>query len=161
MSRIFILAFVLFATLFAVNAAPFALEKRDTKFSLCLDSLPDVVVPLRIILTPEVVVAGGIETFDIIGTMKKDIVDGDFIIITFTDNKAEQPILGKVTVDICNPGFECPIKAGTQFFTTQQVIAPANLPSKYFINVGIVHPLPPSDADTIACSFGIVDRHRR
>ena len=54
MSRIFILAFVLFATLFAVNAAP--LVKRETQFLPCPNLPPDV-APLDVKMTPDPVVS--------------------------------------------------------------------------------------------------------
>src|SRR5581483_11561788 len=108
MSRIFILAFVLFATLFAVNAAPLALVKRETQFKLCPDSPPDV-VPLDVKMTPDPVVPGGQETFVISGTMKQDIDDGAFLGIVFIDLVAKQPIGDPLIVDICSStGVKCP-----------------------------------------------------
>ncbi|PKB99198.1 hypothetical protein RhiirA5_366577 [Rhizophagus irregularis] len=117
MSRIFILTFVLFATLFAVNAAPLALEKRDIQIQPCP-------------VTPDPVVPGTEETFDIKGTMKKDIVTGDFLSIAFIDNVVKQPIGDPLVVDICSlPGATCPTKAGTAFSTTQKYTAPKELPT--------------------------------
>jgi hypothetical protein len=151
MSRIFILAFVLFATLFAVNAAPLALVKRETQFLPCPGFPPDV-VPLDVKMTPDPVVPGGQETFDIKGTMKKDIVDGDFLVIAFIDANAEQPIGEPLIVDICkSTGVKCPIKAGTEYSTTQQLTAPAKLPSPYVIGIGIGH-----ENEPIACAYTLV-----
>ncbi|PKC65561.1 hypothetical protein RhiirA1_460890 [Rhizophagus irregularis] len=90
MSQIFILAFVLFATLFAVNAAPLALEKRDIRIQPC-PGLPPGVVGLNVTVTPDPV-PGTEETFDIKGTTKKDIVTGDFLSIAFIDDVTEQSI---------------------------------------------------------------------
>ncbi|PKB94151.1 hypothetical protein RhiirA5_439440 [Rhizophagus irregularis] len=83
-NQIFILAFVLFATLFVVNVVPLALEKRDIGNQPCL-SLPPGVVGLNVIVTPNPV-PGTEEIFDIKGTMKKDIVTGDFLSIAFIDD---------------------------------------------------------------------------
>ncbi|GBC21798.2 hypothetical protein GLOIN_2v1614005 [Rhizophagus irregularis DAOM 181602=DAOM 197198] len=104
-------AFVLFATLFAVNAAPLELEKRETQFTPCPDFPPDA-VGLDIKMTPDPVVLGAVETFDIKGTMKKDIIAGDWLVT-------------------------CPITAGTVFSTTQEYTAPDELPAKYTIAVAI------------------------
>ncbi|RGB29622.1 hypothetical protein C1646_672308 [Rhizophagus diaphanus] len=120
MSRIFILAFVLLATLFAVNAAPLALEKRETKFEQC-PNLPPTVAILDVKITPDPVVAGGDETFDVKGTMQKDLVTGDLIVFAFIDLVTNQPIEDPLIVDLCTlPGVTCPIKAGTVFSTTQK-----------------------------------------
>ncbi|CAB5370981.1 unnamed protein product [Rhizophagus irregularis] len=75
MSRIFIFAFVLFTTLFVVNAAP--LEKRKTSFPLCPGFPPDT-VGLDVKMTPDPFVPGQEVTFDIKGTMKSDIFIDDF-----------------------------------------------------------------------------------
>ncbi|UZO15594.1 uncharacterized protein OCT59_007011 [Rhizophagus irregularis] len=55
MSRIFIFAFVLFATLFVVDAVP--LEKRKTSFPLCPGFPPDT-VGLDVKMTPDPFVPG-------------------------------------------------------------------------------------------------------
>ncbi|PKC55927.1 hypothetical protein RhiirA1_474798 [Rhizophagus irregularis] len=137
MSRIFILAFVLFATLFAVNAAPLELEKRETQFTPCPDLPPDA-VGLDIKMTPDPVVLGAVETFDIKGTMKKDIIAGDWLGIAFIDLAKQLPIEYPLALDICTlPGVTCPIKAGTVFSTTQEYTAPDELPAKYTIAVAI------------------------
>ncbi|RGB40080.1 hypothetical protein C1646_753768 [Rhizophagus diaphanus] len=156
MSQIFILAFVLFTTLFAVNAAPLALEKRDTQIQPC-PGLPPGVVELNVTVTPDPVVPGTEETFDIKGTMKKDIVTGDFLSITFIDNVTEQPIGDPLVVDICSlPGATCPTKAGTAFSTTQKYTAPKELPTSYAIGIGIGHHVQPPNVEPIACEIVIV-----
>ncbi|EXX56457.1 uncharacterized protein OCT59_017818 [Rhizophagus irregularis] len=155
MSRIFILAFVLFATLFAVNAAPLALEKREILFLPC-PGLPPDVVGLDVTVTPVPIVAGTEETFVIKGTMKKDIVTGDFLGIAFIDINAKKPIGDPLVVDICSlPGVTCPIKAGTAFSTTQKYTAPKELPTSYAIGIGIGHGQPPN-VEPIACAFTLV-----
>lgn len=157
MSRIFILAFVLFATLFAVNAAPFALVKRETQFLPCPNAPADVAL-LNVKMTPDPVVPGGQETFAITGTMKKDIVDGDQLLIAFVDPNAQQPIGNPLLVDICkSTEAKCPIKAGTEFSTTQTLTAPSEeeLPSTYIIGVGIGHGQPPN-VEPIGCAYALI-----
>ncbi|PKY36048.1 hypothetical protein RhiirB3_457869 [Rhizophagus irregularis] len=61
MSRILILAFILFVTLFAINAAPLELVKKETQFLLC-DSFPPEVVELNVKITPDPVVLNTEET---------------------------------------------------------------------------------------------------
>ncbi|EXX63310.1 uncharacterized protein OCT59_024128 [Rhizophagus irregularis] len=156
MNRIFILAFVLFATLFAVNAAPLELVKRETKFPPCPNAPPDV-VGLDVKMTPDPFVPGKEETFDIKGTLKKDIVAGDLLGLGFIDLVAEAPIGDPLVVDICTlPGVTCPIKAGTAFSTTQQLTAPAasDLPKSYAIIIAMEHGTPP-DVEALACSAAI------
>jgi hypothetical protein len=151
MSRIFILAFILFATLFAVNAAPLALEKRETQFQTCAGLPPDV-VGLDIKMTPDPVVPNTEETFDIKGTMKKDIVAGDWLGIEFIDDDTEIPLEDILFVDICTlPGVTCPIKAGTAFSTTQKYTAPKEFPKSYAIVIAIGRGKAPV-AEPIACS---------
>ncbi|CAB4400141.1 unnamed protein product [Rhizophagus irregularis] len=155
MSRIFILAFVLFVTLFAVNAAPLELVKRETQFLLC-GSFPPEVVGLDVKITSDPVVPNTEETFDIKGTMKKDIVTGDFLVIAFIDVAAEQPIGDPLIADICSlPGVTCPIKAGTAFSTTQKYTAPKELPKTYGIRVEIRHGQQPN-VEPIACAGALV-----
>ncbi|GBC32649.2 hypothetical protein RIR_jg12048.t1 [Rhizophagus irregularis DAOM 181602=DAOM 197198] len=159
MSRIFILTFVLFATLFAVNAAPLALEKRDIQIQPC-PGLPPDVVGLDVTVTPDPVVPGTEETFDIKGTMKKDIVTGDFLSIAFIDNVVKQPIGDPLVVDICSlPGATCPTKAGTAFSTTQKYTAPKELPTSYAIKIGIGHHVQPPNVELIACEIALVRKN--
>ncbi|CAB4400551.1 unnamed protein product [Rhizophagus irregularis] len=75
-------------------------------------------------MTPDPFAPGQEETFDIKGTLKNDIINGDLLGIAF--NLAEKhPVGGPLIVDICSlPGVTCPIKAGTTFSTTQKYIAP-------------------------------------
>ncbi|CAB4479098.1 uncharacterized protein OCT59_027485 [Rhizophagus irregularis] len=154
MNRIFILAFVLFATLFAVNAAPLELVKRETKFPLC-PGLPPDVVGLDVKMTPDPLVPGQEETFDIKGTLKKDVVAGDLLGLGFVDLVAKAPIGDPLVVDICTiPGVTCPIKAGTEFSTTQKYTAPKDLPQSYAILVAMEHGNPPN-VEALACSAAI------
>ena len=154
MSRIFILAFVLFATLFAVNAAPLALEKRQILFLPC-PGLPPDVVGLDVKMTPDPLVPGQEETFDIKGTLKKDVVAGDLFGLGFVDPVAQAPIGDPLVVDICTiPGVTCPIKAGTAFSTTQKYTAPKDLPQSYIIVVAMEHGTPP-DVEPLACSAAV------
>jgi hypothetical protein len=151
MSRIFILAFVLFVTLFAVNSAPLALEKRETKFGPC-PGLPTIDVKI----TPDPAVAGGDETFDIKGTIQKDIVTGDWIILAFLDVVAKQLLEEPLDVDICSlPGVTCPIKVGTEFSITQNYIAPPKFPNTYVILVGIGRGIPPN-TEPLGCAVALV-----
>ncbi|POG76759.1 hypothetical protein GLOIN_2v1553883, partial [Rhizophagus irregularis DAOM 181602=DAOM 197198] len=154
MSRIFIFAFVLFATLFAVNAAP--LEKRETSFPPCPDLPPDA-VGLDVKMTPDPFAPGQEETFDIKGTLKNDIITGDLLGIAFINLAEKHPVGGPLIVDICSlPGVTCPIKAGTTFSTTQKYIAPGaeELPKSYAIVIAIEHGNPP-DSVALACSAAI------
>ncbi|POG70719.1 hypothetical protein GLOIN_2v1614005, partial [Rhizophagus irregularis DAOM 181602=DAOM 197198] len=154
MNRIFILAFVLFAMLFAVNAAPLELVKRETKFSPC-PGLPPDVVGLDVKMTPDPFVPGQEETFDIKGTLKKDVVAGDLLGLGFIDLVAQAPIGIPLVVDICTiPGVTCPIKAGTAFSTTQKYTAPKDLPQSYVILVAMQHGTPPN-VEALACSAAI------
>lgn len=151
MSRIFILAFILFATLFAVNAAPLELGKGETKFLPCPGVKPGVVL-LDIKMTPDPVVPGKQESFDIKGKMKKNIVKGDLLGIVFVDIINNEPMGEPTVVDICkSTGAKCPVKAGTEFSTTQKLTAPAKLPPTYAILVGIGH-----GTQQIACAHAIV-----
>ncbi|CAB4396098.1 unnamed protein product [Rhizophagus irregularis] len=137
MSRIFILAFVLFATLFAVNAAPLALEKRETQFQQCSD-FPDVVV-LDVNMTPDPPVSNTEETFVIKGTMKTNIIAGDWLAFIFYDLYEQQPIGDTHWFDICTrPGVTCPIKAGKAFSITQKCTT-SELPLLYTIGILIGH----------------------
>ncbi|RGB28704.1 hypothetical protein C1646_767501 [Rhizophagus diaphanus] len=159
MNRIFILAFVLFATFFAVNAAPHELVKRETKFPPC-PKLPPDVVGLDIKMTPDPFVPGQEETFDIKGTLKKDVVAGDLLGLAFISIEALAPIGDPLIVDICTvSGITCPIKAGTAISTTQKYTAPGakELPQSYVIGIVMEHGQPPY-IDPLACSaafFGI------
>ncbi|CAB5368137.1 unnamed protein product [Rhizophagus irregularis] len=157
MSRIFILAFVLFATLFAVNAAPLELEKRETKFPPC-PGLPPGAVGLDIKMTPDPAVIGAKETFDIKGTMEKDIVDKDWLGIGFIDLDEQKTHRTSPYFEyLCNTGVTCPIKAGTEFSTTQEYTAPGEFSARYAIVVAIGRGLPP-DGESLACfSFIIGD----
>ena len=151
MNRIFILAFVLFAMLFAVNAAPLELVKRETKFPPC-PGLPPDVVGLDVKMTPDPFVPGQEATFDIKGTLKKDVVAGDLFGLGFVDPVAQAPIGDPLVVDICTiPGVTCPIKAGTAFSTTQKYTAPKEFPKSYAIIVAIGRGKAPV-SEPIACS---------
>ncbi|UZO13338.1 uncharacterized protein OCT59_004840 [Rhizophagus irregularis] len=61
-----------------MKQTPLELEKRETQFTPCPDFPPDA-VGLDIKMTPDPVVLGAVETFDIKGTMKKDIIAGDWL----------------------------------------------------------------------------------
>ncbi|CAB4436781.1 unnamed protein product [Rhizophagus irregularis] len=104
-------------------------------------------------MTPDPVVLGAVETFDIKGTMKKDIIAGDWLGIAFIDLAKQLPIEYPLTLDICTlPGVTCPITAGTVFSTTQEYTAPDELPAKYTIAVAIGRGIPPEKIVPIACS---------
>ena|SRR6266536_3290736 len=74
MSRIFTFVFILFATLSIVNAAPYHLDKRETKFSQCPTSRPGS-APIDVKISPDSVVPGGVVTFKITGTLIYDVND--------------------------------------------------------------------------------------
>ncbi|CAB4439524.1 unnamed protein product [Rhizophagus irregularis] len=87
--------------------------------------------------------------------MKKDIVAGDWVSITFFD-VAKQPIEDTHWLDICTiPGVTCPIKAGTAFSTTQKYTAPKELPQSYVIVIATGHGQG-FEAKPIACSVAFI-----
>src|SRR5438046_852144 len=153
MSRIFTFVFILFATLSIVNAAPFQLNKRDTQFSPCPDLPPDV-VPLDVKMSPDPIVPGGTETFDITGTLKHDLEEGSFLGIAFIDPVAKLPIGDPLDVDICSQT-KCPVKAGTPYTTKQTITAPPELPPTYMILAGIGDGTPPN-LTPYACEYALV-----
>ncbi|CAB4439517.1 unnamed protein product [Rhizophagus irregularis] len=109
-------------------------------------------------MTPDPFVPDNEVTFDIKGTLKKDVVAGDLLGVGFIDiGHSGLPIDDPLILDICTlPGVTCPIKAGTAFSTTHQrlLFAPAasDLPQSFVIVVSMAHGRDPPNLETLACS---------
>ncbi|KAF0523993.1 hypothetical protein F8M41_015182 [Gigaspora margarita] len=130
----FILAFILFALLLTVNAAPFQLNKRTITFSPCPPS--DPVDFLTVKIDPDPPVSEKSESFDVSGNLtENDITKGKtFLFIGYAD-KDLNPI-----GDDYSQNFAESIKAGTPFNISASDVPTPELPDSYFLGVGVLDP---------------------
>lgn len=120
MNRIFVFAFILFATLSIVNA--------KIKFGKC-GGPPGSVWPvlLNVKATPDPIEPGKNVTFEVSGKLDDfDIPQGTYLYVIFASNF--------YSTNICLDT-SCPIKAGTTYSTTVTLTAPKDLPSQYSITI--------------------------
>ncbi|CAB4439525.1 unnamed protein product [Rhizophagus irregularis] len=104
-------------------------------------------------MTPDPVVPKKEITFDIKGTMKDDIVAGDWLGILFYDINGKHTLGDTYWFDICtSPGVTCPIKAKPAFSITHNYTVP-ELPSAYFIEIAIGHH---EKVEPIACAIAYI-----
>ena len=150
MSRTFIIAFILIATLSMVNAIP--LHKRAT-FNQC--PLADTPT-LSVSLIPDPIVAGQPQGFSVTGTLNNDVTAGlTKIAIAFADSTGQ-----KILEDIYYQTFIQPFKAGSQVsITVQGVPTPNELPPTYTIGVTIGDPVvgdPIKPLTVYGCTFAVI-----
>ncbi|RIB19676.1 hypothetical protein C2G38_2181231 [Gigaspora rosea] len=148
----FIFAFILFALLLTVNAAPFQLNKRAITFSACPPERAPNAEAIDVKMTgPDPPKSGDSDTFDVSGTLTKhDITSGKTSVgIAYADltgNPIGDPFVQQFTKDI---------KAGSPFSESGlSVTAPDNLPDSYAIAVVVA-----DDATKEAvygCAFALV-----
>ncbi|RIB23093.1 hypothetical protein C2G38_2172279 [Gigaspora rosea] len=147
--KIFILAFILFATLLKLNAAPHQFDKRVTDFYDCSDDFYDCsdgIPGLDVVMTPDPLVAGQVASFKVSGTLNNDIPSGADLRIRFYDPTGQELIAYPYYQNF-NESFP----AQTTFsITAPKVDVPSNLTSKYFIEVVIEHQIL---LDIYACSM--------
>ncbi|RIB27869.1 hypothetical protein C2G38_2060904 [Gigaspora rosea] len=129
----FIFAFILFALLLTVNAAPFKLNKRAITFGTCKTASPTTgpVDLLDVKIGNDPPVSGKNESFDVSGTMTRlNITEMTFVMIKYYDTEGR-------LIDAYAQFFTEPIKAGTNFTISVPDVPTPNLPDKYEIRVTI------------------------
>ncbi|RIB13998.1 hypothetical protein C2G38_2040541 [Gigaspora rosea] len=127
--KIFIFAFILFATLLRLNAAPHQFDKRVTDFYSCPDGIPG----FDVVMTPDSLVAGQVANFKVSGTLNNDIPPGADLRIRFYD-----PTSNTLIAHPYYQKFNKSIPVHTPFsITAPKVNIPSNLTSKYIIDVVI------------------------
>ncbi|KAF0535227.1 hypothetical protein F8M41_009690 [Gigaspora margarita] len=147
----FIFAFILFALLLTVNAAPFKFNKRTTTFSAC-PNFPNA-EPLNVSITPDPPKSGTDEKFGVSGALTKhDIVKNKTILgIAYAD--LQQKPIG----DPYHSAFNESYKAGKEFSVSADFSAP-QLPVSYFIAVAVGDPTgdPKNPLDVYGCAYALI-----
>ncbi|KAF0504382.1 hypothetical protein F8M41_019534 [Gigaspora margarita] len=146
----FIFAFILFALLLTVNAAPFQLNKRAISFEACSSDLDSLTVKLD----PDPPVSEKIESFNVSGTLtKNDITKGQTLLLIRYGDKDKQPI-----DDFYSQPFNESIKAGNPFKILASDVHIPKLPDSFAIAVAVGDPTddPSNPINLFACVGTIV-----
>ncbi|RIA97754.1 hypothetical protein C1645_813626 [Glomus cerebriforme] len=116
MKQNFISVFILLSTLLMVNAAPYQLNKRATKFIAC-PVKPTPPLFNNIILSPDPIVKGSNVTITASGSISVDIPKNIDVLAQVAFLDKDGILLADLDfVEFCSiEGINCPVKAGTNF----------------------------------------------
>ena len=91
-------------------------------------SLQDFSVPLNVDVFPDHITSNAAETFNISGSLQKQLTSDYKLIITFTDGQGN-PLSNPSITEICNVYYGCPIDANFPIKLTKCVKSPDQLAS--------------------------------
>jgi hypothetical protein len=154
MKRIIIFVFILLVTFSTINAVPYKLRKRETIFQPCPEEFG---APLNVKVSPDPPKSGGTASFDISGTAKKPINEGDELGILFVDLSVDPPKLaGEPFIQkFCGTSVKCPVESGASFETKAEQVKVPQVTEPFGIMVLIV---PPQSTTASACALAVVGK---
>ncbi|CAG8557022.1 3760_t:CDS:1 [Paraglomus occultum] len=131
---IFFLFFVLVATVSVINAIPYGLSKRTTKFGVCGETEPHPPL-LDVSISPDPIVSGQSVTFSVAGTAPVDISSAFALFFFYNDKTKYNRNFGD---KFCNFYNACPVKKNDKF-QFNYTVNPNDLPNSYSIDVKVMN----------------------